>query len=390
MPCLLPDFSPNMIQIFCKYSFIGLLACSLFGCGSIFGSSKAKPTPLAPIAERLTVHTDWQTSVGKAGNFSFLPASGGPVVLAASHDGTVVRLDNGKEIWRTSAGQKISSGTASDGRLVVVGTYKGEVLAFDFETGKALWSAQVKGELVAPPAITEGLVIVRTSDNRVIALGGNDGKQRWNYQRSNPPLAVRSLAPPLPFGPYVLVGMPGGKLYALALQNGAPGWEGTVSVPRGATELDRVSDVVTVPVVQGPQMCAVAFQGRAACFDMQGGNQMWSREVSSVAGITMDDRRVFIPDEQDVVHAFDRMTGASVWRQDRLKYRNLSAPVALSMGLVVADAQGFVHVLDRDTGEFIGRLNVGGDGVMTILPALSPNTVVLQTRNGTLMAVTLQ
>ena len=366
-----------------------LLCASAAGC-SLFGSSKAKPTPLTPISERLTVHADWQTSVGKAGNFTFLPASGGPVVLAAGHDGTLVRLDNGKESWRINAGQKISAGAASDGRLVVVGTYKGEVLAFDFETGKAAWSAHVKGELVAPAALTEGLVVVRTSDNRVIALDGNDGKQRWNYQRTNPPLAVRSLAPPLPFGPFVLVGMPGGTLFALTLQNGAPAWEGTVSVPRGATELDRVSDVVTVPAVQGSQMCAVAFQGRAACFDMQAGNQMWSREVSSVAGITMDDRRVFVPDEQDVVHAFDRMTGASVWRQDRLKYRNLTAPVALPMGLVVGDGQGFLHVLDRDTGEFVGRLNVGGGGVMSILPALGPNTAVLQTRNGTLMAITLQ
>lgn len=366
----------------------GALLCLLAGC-SFFGSSKPKPAPLTPINERLSVHTDWQTSVGKAGNFTFLPASGGPVALAASNDGTVIRMDNGKEVWRTSAGQKLSAGAASDGRLVVVGTYKGEVLAFEFETGKAVWSANVKGELVAPAAITEGLVIVRTSDNRVIALDGNDGKQRWNYQRTNPPLAVRSVAPPLPFGPFVLVGMPGGKIYALALQNGAPAWEGTVSVPRGATELDRVSDVVTVPAVQGPQMCAVAFQGRVACFDMQGGNQMWSREVSSVAGITMDDRLVFVPDELGVVHAFDRMTGASVWRQDRLKYRNLSAPVALPMGLVVGDAEGFLHVLDRDTGEFIGRLNVGG-GVMSILPALGPNTALLQTRSGSLMAVTLQ
>ena len=361
----------------------------LSGC-SLFGSSKPKPTPLTPINERLTVHTDWQASVGKAGNFSFLPASGGPVVLAAANDGTVMRLDNGKEVWRANADQKLSSGAASDGRLVAVGTYKGDVLTFDFETGKPVWTVNVKGELVAPPAITEGLVIVRTSDNRVIALDGNDGKQRWNYQRSNPPLAVRSVAPPLPFGPFVLVGMPGGKIYALALQNGAPAWEGTVSVPRGATELDRVSDVVSVPAVQGPQMCAVAFQGRAACFDMQGGNQMWSREISSVAGITMDDRRVFIPDEQGVVQAFDRMTGASVWRQDRLKYRTLSAPVVLPMGLVVGDAEGFLHVLDRDTGEFVGRLNVGGNGVMSILPALGPNTAVLQTRSGTLMAVTLQ
>ena len=371
-----------------------LLLCSLVGlaltgCG-LFGSSKFKPTPLTPIVERVGVKQDWQTSVGKAGTFTFLPATGGPVVLAASQDGTVVRLDNGKEVWRASAGQKLSSGTASDGRLVVVGTYKGEVLTFDFETGKPGWTANVKGELVAPPAITEGVVVVRTSDNRVIALDALDGKQRWNYQRSNPPLAVRSVAPPLPFGPFVLVGMPGGKIFALSLQNGAPAWEGTVSVPRGATELDRVSDVVTVPAVQGPQMCAVAFQGRAACFDMQGGSQMWSREVTSVAGITMDDRRVFIPDEQGVVHAFDRGTGASVWRQDKLKYRNLSAPVALPMGLVVGDAEGFLHVLDRDTGEFISRMNVGGGGVMSILPALGPNTVLLQTRGGSLMAVTLQ
>lgn len=367
----------------------GLLALTLAGCG-LFGSSKPKPTPLTPIVERVGVRQDWQTSIGKAGNFTFLPASGGPVVLAAALDGTVVRLDNGKEVWRTSAGQKLSAGTASDGRLVVVGTYKGEVLTFDFETGKPVWNTNVKGELVAPPAITEGLVIFRTSDNRVIALDTADGKQRWNYQRSNPPLAVRSVAPPLPFGPFVLVGMPGGKIYALSLQNGAPAWEGTVSVPRGATELDRVSDVVTVPAVQGPLMCAVAFQGRAACFDMQGGSQIWSKEVSSVAGITMDDRRVFIPDEQGVVHAFDRSTGASVWRQDKLKYRNVSAPVALPMGLVVGDGEGFLHVLDRDTGEFISRMNVGGGGVMSILPALGPNTVLLQTRGGSLMAVTLQ
>ena len=377
---------PCRVQTFLMSS---LLAVTLAGCG-LFGSSKPKPTPLTPVVDRVTAHQDWQASVGKAGNFTFLPATGGPVVLAASHDGTVTRIDNGKEVWRTSAGQKLSAGAASDGRLVIVGTYKGEVLTFDFETGKPGWTANVKGELVAPPAIAEGLVIVRTSDNRVIALDALDGKQRWNYQRSNPPLAVRSVAPPLPFGPFVLVGMPGGKIFALSLQNGAPSWEGTVSVPRGATELDRVSDVVTVPAVQGSQMCAVAFQGRAACFDMQGGTQIWSREVSSVAGITMDDRRVFIPDEQGVVHAFDRGTGASVWRQDKLKYRNLSAPVALPMGLVVGDAEGFLHVLDRDTGEFISRLNVGGGGVMSILPALGPNTVLLQTRGGSLMAVTLQ
>ena len=121
----------------------GLLALTLAGCG-LFGSSKPKPTPLTPIVERVGVRQDWQTSIGKAGNFTFLPASGGPVVLAAALDGTVVRLDNGKEVWRTSAGQKLSAGTASDGRLVVVGTYKGEVLTFDFETNFLIHAAMIR------------------------------------------------------------------------------------------------------------------------------------------------------------------------------------------------------------------------------------------------------
>ena len=90
-----------------------LVVLALTGCG-LFGSSKFKPTPLTPIVERVGVKQDWQTSIGKAGNFTFLPATGGPVVLAASQDGTVARLDNGKDVWRTSAGQKLSSGTASD------------------------------------------------------------------------------------------------------------------------------------------------------------------------------------------------------------------------------------------------------------------------------------
>ena len=71
-------------------------------------------------------------------------------------------------------------------------------------------------------------------------------------------------------------------------------------------------------------------------------------------------------------------------------YSSFGAGVTTGVGLVVGDAEGFLHVLDRDTGEFIGRLNVGGNGIMSILPALGPNTAVLQTRSGTLMAVSLQ
>ena len=42
-----------------------------------------------------------------------------------------------------------------------------------------------------------------------------------------------------------------------------------MALPRGATELERVADVMGNPVVDERQVCAVAYQGRVACFDRQ-------------------------------------------------------------------------------------------------------------------------
>ena len=100
---------------------------------------------------------------------------------------------------------------------------------------------------------------------------------------------MRSAAPPVFAERFVFAGFPGGKLVALALQNGAPVWEGPVASPKGATELDRVADIVSVPVIDGRQICSVAFQGRVACFDMgQGGALIWARDISSAAGLALE------------------------------------------------------------------------------------------------------
>lgn len=144
-------------------------------------------------------------------------------------------------------------------------------------------------------------VAVKSGDNQVFLFDALDGGRKWAYQRATPPLSVRSAGSPVFADRYLFVDYPGGKLVALALQNGAPVWEGAVASPKGATELDRVADVVATPVVDGRQVCAVAFQGRVACFDMgQGGAMVWSRDISSVSGLVMDGRYLFITDGQGV------------------------------------------------------------------------------------------
>ncbi|MGB5207206.1 MAG: PQQ-binding-like beta-propeller repeat protein, partial [Azonexus sp.] len=177
---------------------------------------------------------------------------------------------------------------------------------------------------------------------------------------------------------------------ALALQNGAPVWEGPVASPKGATELDRVADVVSVPVIDGRLICAVAFQGRIACFDMaQGGTQIWGRDFSSAAGLALDNRFLFVTDDRGAVHALDRNSGASLWKQDKLLNRRVSGPAVLRGVVAVADGEGIVHFLSREDGSFVARQKTDGTRVRTPVQALGSGFLV-QTTGGSVVALEAQ
>jgi outer membrane protein assembly factor BamB len=360
-------------------------ALLLAGCASDTGP---KPAELQPIANPRPVNVVWVSRVGLAeGGYVFSPARVGDALYAAARDGTVMRLDaaTGEERWRILAGHTLSAGVGADGKLVVVATEKGEVLALDATSGQARWHAQVSSEVLAAPALGADLVLVRSADNRVYAFGAADGKREWVYPRSPASLVVRSPAGITIRGDTAYIGFPGGKLVALALANGTARWEATVAAPRGATELERVTDIVGDPAVSGREVCAAAFQGRVACYDAQTGNQTWGRDISSLTGVSLDAGYAYVTDERGAVHAFDRSSGRSIWRQDRLANRGVSLPLPVGNEVVVADFEGYVHFLARDTGAFVARGETDGYAVETAPIALASGLVV-QTQYGGLYA----
>ncbi len=183
----------------------------------------------------------------------------------------------------------------------------------------------------------------------------------------------------------VVAGYPGGKLIALDVDDGKLTWEVSVSTPRGSTELERVADVAGLPVIDGTRICAAAFQGKVACFDIQTGNALWSRDISTATGLGVDDKGLYLSDDQDNVHALDRESGASRWKQDKLLRRGLTAPVVVDGKVIVGDSLGYLHVLSRDDGSFIGRLSVGDGAIRSLVAGLSG--VVVQTSGGTVALV---
>jgi outer membrane protein assembly factor BamB len=211
----------------------------------------------------------WQGSVGTSDKNIFFPATSGNIVYAANAAGQVTGFDatKGGAVGRIEAGQRISGAVGAGGGLVFVGTPKGEVLALD-QQGKVSWKAMLTGEVLAPPVAADGVVAVRSGDGRIYGLNVADGRRKWVYQRpTQVPLTVRTHAGLLVYRGAIFAGFPGGRLLALAVPSGDVAWEGVVAIPRGATELERVADITSLPAIDGQRVCAVAFQGRVACFD---------------------------------------------------------------------------------------------------------------------------
>ena len=344
------------------------------------------PTPLAAITSTVTPRSIWSTGVGKGGGFHFRPDAEGGRIYTASADGTVTVLeeDTGRVFTKADTKKKLSGGVEVGENMIFVGTLKGEVVALDI-TGKQLWTTSVAGEVIAPPSVSRKVAVVRTSDGRVFGLSTTDGKRLWVYQRPTPSLLLRSEAGVLAAGTDLVAGYPNGKLIALDIEDGKLTWEVTVSQPRGATELERIADVAGLPVIEGGTVCAAAFQGKTACFEIQSRNMLWARDLSSARALVADAKNIYAVDDVGGVHALDKKTGASVWTQDKLKYRKLTSPAILDGKVVVGDGYGFVHVLSPDDGALIGRLPLDGTQVMSLAPARG--ALVAQTAGGQIASI---
>lgn len=324
----------------------------------------------------------WKNKVGETLVASFSPAYDNGALYVADEDGKLTKYDaaSGKELWRIKTKSKFSAGVGIGEGLLLIGTFEGEVLAYN-DAGNMLWQSSVSSEILSPPQVQSNVVIVRTIDGRIFALDALDGKRKWIYQGATPSLTVRSAAGITLAHGAVFAGFPGGKLVALSLFTGNIGWETTVSQPRGVTELERMTDITSSPVVNNRLVCSVAYQGKVACFALNDGTQIWARESSSSAGLVIDNDYVYVTEEKGIVAAYDLLSGAGMWKQSRLGSKKLTRPVIDGQFIVVGDDQGFVNILRNYDGSLVARAGTDGSAILTA-PSVFTNGIAVQTADG--------
>lgn len=349
------------------------------------------PEELAEINQSVSTKLLWQAKIGNAGDFDFTPAVEAGYAYVASSEGDVSKIDlnNGKQAWHVEAGEKLSGGVGLGGSLVMVGTQKGYLYAYDI-SGKLQWKAKLSSEVLSVPKYFDGLVIVRTGDSRIYGINASDGSRKWVYDRTGPALALRSSAGVVVDGGAVYAGFAGGKLISIRADNGKLMWEASVAQPKGVTEIERIADITSLPFVDGPLVYAVAYQGRVAAVDRSTGRVIWARDISSLTGLSAEDARIFISHYLGSVYSLDYTTGKTFWRQAGLKNRKLTVPVPMGSLIAIGDVEGYVHFLSREDGAFSARIKVDDNQILPTMVLINSNTVLAQSVNGGIYAIQIK
>jgi outer membrane protein assembly factor BamB len=349
-----------------------------------------EPAKLVDFKPSARIEVRWNEDVGDAGQSVLSPAVTREAVFAANAKGKLYRLErnSGKRVWRIDSGFTITGGVGAGEGLVMVGGEKGELAAYDEDSGKLLWQVKVSSDVLSAPKIADGIVVVRTGNQRITGLNAKDGSRLWLYERATPTLIVRSHAGVVIRNGLVYAGFAAGKLAAINLKNGVVVWESSVSQPRGNTELERISDITSLPVVDDAQVCAVAFQGRLACFDAVQGGALWTRDVSSDKGLGMSGKTLYLTDADSNVLALDKSSGASMWKNSQLLLRKATAVYPLDDFLLLADFEGYLHVLKSEDGSFVARRKTDGSAI-NITPVTLGDGALVQTSDGELYSIAI-
>lgn len=353
-----------------------LSATFVAGCGTkTIKADPRKPAKLVNIESPISVlspvfSTALGSSSGGKGVFKSFSkqkvaadlqvAKTGNTLIAVSPSGLVTAFNASQTIWSSDIKEIVDSGVATDGRVAVVGTRSGKVMAFDVRTGDVVWQSQLAASSQTPAVVAHGRVLISGNNGVLYGLDAKTGAVAWQFGTQNPEISVRGAAKPVLLDDgSALFGTADGRIHALDVATGNPLWTRRIGLATGGSAIQKLSDVDGEPVVVGTHLYVPSYSGQLAAFDMATGRLMFVAKAPSIKSVSVLGDLLIVSGVDGDVFAFHRLTGEEAWANNQLKHRKLTNPVAVGQYVAVGDFEGVVHVLDK-SGRIVSRANTKG------------------------------
>lgn len=368
-------------RITAAVALVLLSGCSWFGGDD----DESGPAPLADFELLVNVDRVWSKGVGGSADeyFSALrPVVADGVVYAASSDGDISAFQSttGERLWEVELDIPISGGVGIAGDKVLVGNRKGQLFALNRENGVQLWQVSLSSEVLSPAAGNNKVVVAQVHDGSIVALNADTGEEIWNRSTQVPRLSLYGNSVPQVSDDAVVVATADGKLVSYDLERGAYNWEVPLANPRGASDLEKLSDIDGQILRVGEVFYVSGYQGSVAALSRTSGRVLWNKTLSSFHGPAVANNRLFVVEADDQLRCLRSNGGLDLWTNDQMMRRGLTAPVAFADIVVVADREGYMHVISAEDGQMVGRTKVDGSGVRA--PMATDGTLIFVQDDG--------
>ena len=357
-----------------------LLGLSVYLSGCASGVEPPKPAELAANTALIGVRLAWTAKIGEV-KFPMDVSVTGNAITVAGTDGSVAAIDarTGGDIWRTSVGAPVAAGAGSDGRYAAVVTQTNELVVLD--AGRELWRQKLAALSFSAPLVAGARVFTLSADRSITAFDAQTGRKLWSQTRPGEPLVLRQAGVILAVGDTLVVGV-AGRLVGMNPENGSSRWEAPIAVARGTNDVERLVDLVAHVSRQGNVVCVRAFQAAVGCVNASTGAVIWSKPASGSEGLHGDDRFVYGSESDGKIIAWNRADGERAWVSERLKYRGLTAPLAVGRSLAIGDSTGLLHLVSREDGSPVNRVSTDGSAIAAAPVLAAGDTLVVVTRSG--------
>lgn len=349
---------------------LAVMSTAVIGCNRGIKPVVNEPVKLVQIAAPVSVlQPVFSTDVGnkKASKKDPLDLQVGYAngqIVTASRGGDLTGFNSaGERLWSINVDDQITGGVALDAlsQTAIVSTRNGQIMAFDSSTGAKRWQQQLSGSVLTPALITNNRVILSASDGFLHGLSLQTGQSVWQFATQVPAISVRgSAAPTLLDSKTALLATADGRLHAVTADSGLPQWSRRIGVGTGSSEVERMSDVDGMPIVDNNQLFAISYSGQLIGIDLASRQVMFVKELASLKSLAVNNQQVIATSLDGKVVAYDRTSGEVLWESEELAYRHLTNPVMIGNYIAVGDLDGVVHLFDPANGKIVSRIQTKG------------------------------
>lgn len=363
-----------------------LLSLCLFSLFPLSATQAKKTDPRAATArvQSISLSPQWKASLsGPKRSKGFALETASPTVsetrvFVGNTSGFFSAFDraNGKLLWKHNTGGPIEGPATLDGERLYVGNSKGILSSINAEDGALLWSTPLTDEILVSPIVHGNTLTVLTASDTLLTLDRETGERLRSTSLGtlSADLSLRGQGNPTVWGNTLFVPLTEGGVTAIDLSSGQRLFEQS-----RRTSYGRFSDSDISPLSSKsglPLLFVGRYSDKVYALNAQNGTPAWETPLSAMSDFAEADGTLYVATSTGQLAALDSRTGAIKWERDfkdsSLLFTN---PIVSGEHLIVGERSAGLYVLNRNSGEILGKASVPGGITGKIVPSSDTQTL---------------